>query len=156
VYTSKILAFWDAMSCRQVYRYQCFGVAGCLHAQGSPRSVTWTFVHIYQYTRQLTGLASSSATLQEPQIAHTHPYLFTDTNCAWIPRSHNLYVSLTDLCLPFESILAITIGPQNANIHTYTQLNSNDSAPRLWGNVTERYLDTELHYSKICLKLKVN
>jgi hypothetical protein len=158
------------MSCRQVYRYQRFGVAGCLHAQGSPRRVTWTFVPIHQSTRQLIRLVSSSAPLQEPQIAHTHRYPFTDTKCVWIPSSNNFYVAVTDLRLPFESILAIIAGSQKANsnciqlqglviiyiyvyIHTHTHT---DSTPRLYGNVTERHLDKELHYSKICLKLKLN
>jgi hypothetical protein len=95
------------LGCDVVHRYQSSGVAGCLHAQDSPRRVTRTFVPIYQSTRQLRGLVSSSAPPQEPQIAHTHPCLFTDTNCVSIPSSHNLYISLTDLRLPFESILAI-------------------------------------------------
>lgn len=104
---------------------------------------------------------------KNPKTAHTHPFFFTDTNRAWFPSSHNLYGSLTELRLPFESILAIIVGPQNANsnciqlqglviIYTHTKLNSSDSIPRFYGNVTERPLDTELHYSTICLKLKVN
>ena len=129
---------------------------------------------IYQPTSQFTGLVSSSAPLQEPQTAHTHSSSFTDMNRARFPSSHHLYVSLTDR-LSFESILAIIVGSQNANsnciqlqglviicvcvcvcIHTNTQLNSSDSTLRFYGNVTERHLDTELHYSTICLKLKVN
>ena len=70
---------------------------------------------IYQPTRQFTGLVSSSAPLQEPQIAHTRLFFFTDTNHAWFVSSHTLYVSLTDLRLSFQSILAIIVGPQKAN-----------------------------------------
>lgn len=119
LHTSKNLAFWDAMPRRQVHRYQRFGVTGSLHAQGGPGRVTWTFEHIHPSTRHLTRLVPSSASLQEPQIAHTHTYLFTFTNRAWLPSSHNLSVSLTDRSSTFWTYFSDHCRPSEYKFELY-------------------------------------